>query len=126
MKFELIEEARKNQIYIKLTYMSGDADAYEYEEIFTDIPFDNYSERLKEIEDILKPYILLSKITDCNSVEYLEDPDDVKEKHGEDIADLFDMVPGDSTCDGQRNTHLCDIKLIGYDHEGNCYQTYIL
>lgn len=137
-KFIKEEDSRADQLYIRLEYMSGDADAYDYEEYpLGDIKFSNYKDHLDKIDELVKEYKLIQKLTDINDslnvsnprynkVESIKDEYEyVKEKYSKHIADLYDNVPVDSTQDGQFKAHLSAITLIGYDDKCNKYIAYV-
>lgn len=139
IEFKKIKDSITNTIFIKLEYMSGDADAYEYEEypLGTEITFSNYTEYLDEIEKIVEQYQLISRFTDCNDKLHLGDKrwglkigedkayDYIKDNYSNELADLYESVPGDSTCDGQRKAHLSSIKLGGYNDKGEYFESYV-
>ena len=53
IEFKKKKESILNTMFLKLEYMSGDADAWEYQEHQLDgISFSNYTEHLEEIEKI--------------------------------------------------------------------------
>ena len=136
IKFELKDKSRANTLWLKLEYMSGDADAYEYEEINLGIPYSEWKNNLDKIEKEIKDYELIGKFTDINDGLCISHPrynrkDDigdpyewVKENYSEELANMYDNVPGDSTVDHQWKAHLSDITLIGYDEQGNKYESY--
>jgi hypothetical protein len=127
IKFKKEGESIINKLFIRLEYMSGDADAYEYDELPLNIPFDKYEKHLPEIEKIVSDYKLISRFTDCNDKLYMESEgyDYIKEKYSKEIADLYDAVPGDSTCDGQVLAHLSEIQLVGYNDKGVKFVAYL-
>lgn len=131
IKFKKRKESLLDTVFLKLEYMSGDADAYEYEEVSfgEHIKFSNYEEHLEEIQKIVEQYKLISKFTDCNDKLSLEDERDayeyIKENYSEELADLYENVPGDSTCDSQRTAHLRRIILCGYNDIGEYFESYL-
>ena len=58
---------------------------------------------------------------DVNSNEYLEDYDEVLDKYGKDIADMYDNTPNDPQSDYQYKCYIHNMTLIGYDEKGNKY-----
>jgi len=139
IEFKKKKESILNTMFLKLEYMSGDADAWEYQEHQLDgISFSNYTEHLEEIEKIVSQYELISKFTDCNDKLHLgdkrwglkiegfkEEYEYIKENYSEELADIYESVPGDTTCDGQRNANLRSIILCGYDNNGDYYESYV-
>lgn len=117
-----------NTIFLKLEYMSGDADAFQYEEVSfgEHITFLNYKEHLKEIEDMVKQYQLIAKLTDGtislvgvkNTFQY------IKENYSEEIAHLYGDVPRDSTC-VEFTACLSEITLGAYNDKGEYFESYI-
>lgn len=137
IKFELAEKSRANSIWIKLEYMSGDADAYRYEECDLGILYSEWEQHLDKINKEIENYTLITKFTDCNNELCLKDKrwglkigqreayNYIKQNYSEELADLFDNVPGDSTCQGEFKAYLSNITLIGYDEQGNKYESYV-
>jgi hypothetical protein len=127
IEFKKESESILNKLFIRLEYMSGDADAYEYDERPLNIPFDKYKDHLPEIEKIVSNYKLISRFTDCNDKLYteLKDYDFIKKKYSKEIAELYNAVPGDSTCDHQLLAHLSEIQLIGYNDKGVKFVAYL-
>jgi len=119
INFRKIEESRAGKVYLNVVYMGGDADTSHPEEILLDgITFDNIGEKTEEIAALIKPYVILQDLLDVNSSSYTENYADVLEEHGEEIAKLFDNVPGDPTTDFQYNCSIRYIELVGYDSTG--------
>lgn len=105
-----------NTIFIELEYMSGDADAYEYvqwpfEEYITYL---NYRDHLPEIEETLNKFKILAQLTDDDSMRY----ETVLKLYGEEIAYMYDNVPGDSTNDGQTRAVIRNIDVCAYNEIG--------
>ena len=77
-KFIKEEDSRADQLYIRLEYMSGDADAYDYEEYpLGDIKFSNYKEHLDKIDELVKEYKLIQKLTVSLVQTILSKPDEI-------------------------------------------------
>lgn len=127
LEFELEEKSRANNLYLQLNFCGGDADTEHPEMELLPFGFDVWENHINEIEIEIKKYKLLSEILDVNSAGYMgeDDYDDIKEKHGEVIADLFDNVPNDPQCDYQYKCYLDSPNLIGYDESGNKYESVI-
>ena len=130
LKFEKIEESRANKVYLEITYMSGDADAYETEEYYLDkinghdLLNLNQEDAFKAIEEEIKPYQILKNILDINHENYLESYEEVKEKYGDEIANLYDNAPGDVTCWDYKQS-LSNLRIIAYSTDGSKYKAYI-
>ena len=120
-KFELEEKSKNDSLWIHLMYSGGDADSEHPEEYQLDIKFSEYENHLEKIDEEVKKYKILEKLTSDNHGENLE-YEDLEEKYGEDIANMYDNVPNDPQGDYQFKTSLDSITLVGYDKEGNKYE----
>lgn len=134
IKFKKAEDSVLNTLFLKLTYMSGDADAYEYAEVeIEDVNYTNYQENLDKIKAEVDKYKLIGRFTDCNDSLYMEDRrkgisdryEFIKKEYGQEIADLYDQSPGDSTSDHQYKAHLHDIELHAYNEKGELLISYV-
>lgn len=134
IKFEKHAESVLNKLFLYLTYMSGDADAWEYEEVEIEgVNYLNYQENLDKIKVEVDKYKLIGRITDCNDSLYIEDRrksipnkyEFLKKEYGQEIADLYQETPGDSTNDHQVPAHLSDIKLHAYNEKGELLISYV-
>lgn len=136
--FKLKEKSRANTLWLSLEYMSGDADAFTYTESNLGIPYSEWqSQSQKEkFNKIIENYQLINHFTDVNhelclthprmglkrKLEITDTYKYIKENYSLELADMFASVPDDSTCEGYYS-HLTEVKLIGYDKEGNKYET---
>ena len=68
----------------------------------------------------------MANITNINHESYLEDYDEIKEEHGEEIADLWQNGKTDPQSDYSTMCHLNEIMIRAYDNEGNMYESYNL
>ncbi len=121
-------------IKFQLTYMSGDADGDEFVEIPLKFKFSEWKDHETELKMAIKKFQTISNLTDCNHKDYAEDIDlqedeDVVEAierlYSEEIASMFQEAPIDHTSQ-DRNAHLTDVILIGYDTNGVKHETYNL
>lgn len=142
IKFEKQKESVLNTLFLKLEYMSGDADAYEYEEVsIPGVNYTNYLDNLDIIKKEVDNYKIISKFTDCNdqlclshgtrwglgqkyNISYDKTYDYIKEKYSEDLADMYDNVPSDSTCQGRIKAFLSNILLYAYNEKGELLISY--
>jgi hypothetical protein len=129
INFKKAKNSILNKLFLKIEYMSGDADAYEYEEVeIEDVDFTNYEDNLDKIEKIVNDYKIVGKLTDVNDKLYVGDEkneyDYVLKNYSEEIAILYDNVPGDSTVDRQFKAHLSDIKIHAYNDKGELFISY--
>lgn len=135
INFKKEEESIINTLFLHLTYMSGDADSYEYEKVYIEgVDYTNYLENLDKIEAEVDKYKLIGRLTDCNDSLSIDHPRNgkienkyefIKTNYGEEIADLFDDSPGDSTVDGQWKAHLDDIEIHAYNELGEKLISYV-
>lgn len=122
--WELIEESKANHFYIYVMYEGGDADTEHPEEY--DIPgvdATNYKLHIDKIKKELKKYKKLKELLNVNSPDYMDDYDEIRSVHGEELADMFDNVPNDPANDYQNKTSISYICFIKYDEEGNRYES---
>lgn len=125
IKFELEEESKANKIYLQIEYMGGDADTQHFEEHQYPFLYSEYADHLKEIEEDYDKYMIIKQLTDGSSGAQDHDYDDLVEKYGKEIANLYDNVPNDPQGDYQWKTSLVCVTLIGYDEKGNKYESYL-
>jgi len=125
--FKKLKDSILDTIFLKLEYMSGDADAFEYEHVSLGkhIKFSNYTEHLKEIEKVVEKYKLISRFTGDKKDNVTNTYEYIKNNYSEELADLYDNVPEDSTSDGQVNARLSEIILCGYNEVGEYFESYV-
>lgn len=124
--FKLIEESRAGKIFISLMYSGGDADTEHLQEFQIEgVTWDNYKENLSVIEKLYNQYATLKTALSDYDLRYGGRYKDVMVKYGKEIALLFDEVPNDPAGDYQWKCYLSYIELIGYDNEGNKYESYL-
>ena len=124
-KFTKKESPKIDKLYLYVLFEGGDADTRHPEEYDLGIKFSDYENHLDKIKSEISNYMILQDILDVNSSSHLEDYDEVKSKYGEDIANMYDNVPNDPQADYQFKCYIDTIKLIGYDNEGNKYESYV-
>lgn len=123
IKFEKEKDSILNTLFLKLTYMSGDADAYEYVEVEIEgVNYLNYKENIDKIKAEIKKYKIIAKLTDSQDT---WDYEKIEKKYGEEIANLYQEGPGDSTCDHQYRAVLSEIELHAYNEKGELLISYI-
>lgn len=126
-KFEKKETAKRDKLYILVDFAGGDADTEhpEYYE-FKNIKFSEYQNHLDEINKEIQEYIILKDLLDdrhqCNKRDFYEE---VKAKYGDGLARKFDNTPNDPQSDYQFKCYIDKIKLVGYDNDGDRYETYV-
>lgn len=126
LKFELKEKIsdKANKLYLHVDYAGGDADTDHPETyLLHEIPFDEYEKHLEAISAEVDKYETLKQILGYggHTMNYAE----IKEEYGNEIADMFDNVPNDPQSDYQFKCYIEYIYLIGYDKEGNKYQSWV-
>ena len=124
-KFEKKESSKRDKLYIFVMYAGGDADTEhpEYYEL-PNIKFSEYEQHLDEINSELQKYLILKDILLDDNNKY-DVYDDIKNEYGEEIARMFDNAPNDPQSDFQFKCYIDRIKLVGYDKDGDRYETYI-
>ena len=127
INFQKRKESVLNTLFLKLEYMSGDADAFEYEEIsIKGINYTNYKDNLDIIKTEIDKYKLIGQLTDCNDElnEEFNEYDLIGKEFGKEIADIWDNVPSDVTY-YDRKAHLYEITLCAYNEKGEYLESYI-
>ena len=121
--FKLKTKSKINTFRIWVEYMGGDADTYhnEYYEL-PDVDAETMNVFRPQINELVRTLKKLGNILDVNNSEYLECYDDVLEKHGREVADMYDDVPGDPQCDYQYKTSMSEIRLQYFDDNGNLWE----
>jgi len=121
-KFSKVEESRANKIFLQLDFAGGDADSDHPEsEEFVGIKFSEYQNHLPQIQARIDQYKILKQILGQHNPKY----EQIKDKYGDEIANLFDNTPNDPQADYQFKCYLSSIILIGYDEQCNKYQAYV-
>lgn len=138
IKFEKVKEDKVlDSIWFNIEYMSGDADAYDYEKQKLKFKFSEWKEHEDEIQEMIKEYKQVSHLTDINHKDFYErrfftprkeemSYEEIEEKYGERVAQIFDNTPGDSTNDHDGKAYLESVTLQAYDDKGFKYETYNL
>lgn len=130
-KFELDESSRANTVWLVLNFAGGDADTEHPEEVILEgITPDNIQFNEDKIDMQINQYKQLTNILDVNHKDHINDRSRnghkvVKEKYGEEMADLYDLVPNDPQSDYQYKCYLSSIELIKYDDKSNKYKAYV-
>lgn len=75
----------------------------------------------KKIDKKIENLIILKNILDDTGIGYEE----VKTKHGEEIADLFDNVPYGPS-DSQYKCYISSAKIVAYDENANKYEAWVI
>lgn len=118
MKIKKIENTKANQVFIRLNFMGGDADAFITEEYSLECTFQEIESKISYLKERCSFYKELQKI----DFYYDEDHEDWVEKYGQEIADELDTFPSDPTCDNQLPCILDDFSIIAYDEFCNLYE----
>lgn len=128
IKFHKEEDSKADKLYLVVYYEGGDADTSHPEEIeYEGHTYSNWEAASAQINEDLKRYKKLKKALDVNDKDYCEDDyEQVKEKFGQEIADLYDNAPNDPQSDYSRKCYIDRVYLMGYDQKGNKYETYDL
>jgi hypothetical protein len=120
IKFTLTEKSRANYFYIFVMFAGGDADTEHPQEYVMSFPFSEYEKHLDEIKNKIEFFESLKAIL-SSGAEY----DEILEEYGKEMADAFDNVPRDPQSDYQFKCYLDEIKLVGYDMQGNKFESYV-
>lgn len=123
------EDSEAGKVYLHIMFMGGDADT-EHPEYFLleNINYIGDKDSIDLNEEHIKlinNFKILRDVLDINNRSYTDDYNDVLEKYGEEIADLYDNVPNDPQNDFQNKCYFSYLEIIAYDKEGNKYQGYI-
>lgn len=120
-KFKKEEDVKKDQLYVEIEFMSGDADAHQIELFKLPFKYSEINSHIEEIQAEIKKWKLTEELLDCNSSKWIDgwgDYDKIKDQYGEEIARMIENVPGDVTCCDYRQS-ISEIDLIAFDEEGN-------
>jgi hypothetical protein len=129
IKFKKEEESLLNTFFLYLTYMSGDADAYEYDKVYIPgVDYTNYLDNLDKIKEVVDQYKLIGRFTDCNDKLCLTDNEDaykyIQDNYSQELADIYDNVPTDTTCCDYL-AHLSNIEIHAYNEKGELLISFI-
>lgn len=123
--FKKTESSKIDKLYLFIMFEGGDADTKHPEYIeFKGIKFSEYKDHLDEIQNLIDKYKILKGVLDINSRDYCKKYNQVVNRFGREIADLYDQVPNDPQCDFQFKCYIDRIKLVGYDENGNKHESY--
>jgi hypothetical protein len=138
--FKRTGSAKLDCMYLHLMYEGGDADTRHPDNVKLPFKFSEYKEHLEEINEIIDRYKRLKKVLDCNGGWGEIDYNRAKKKYvvktrrgnnrqeeeiDDDLQRLIDDVPNDPQTDFDKKCYLSNIKLIGYDQEGNKHEAYV-
>lgn len=126
IKFREISKPLINKMFLELIFEGGDGDTKHPMQIeLKGITLDNYINKLSEIEEIVNTYKTLKNILNINSVDFLEDYNEVLIKYGDKVAHAYDITPGDPQNDYQNRTYLGKMTLVAYDEKGTRWESYL-
>jgi|SRR6478609_2050129 len=128
VKLKKQQESDVGKVYILLNFEGGDADTTHPDVVLMEnFSFDGKQEIELPFETtvLIEKYKILKNILDVNHKDYLENYKKVKEKYGEEMADLYDDVPNDPQTDYSCKCYLSDIQLKAYDLKGALYVGYL-
>jgi hypothetical protein len=121
-KFHLKERSRGEKVFLVLKFMGGDADTFETEEIEIDTndftPSEFYVD--EEFQALIDKYKIIKGLQNDESSHKMYDI--LESKYGEEIANLYDNIPGDPQTYGEFKCSLQWITIRGYDYMGNMYE----
>lgn len=123
LKFEKKQPSKNNKVFLEIVYCGGDADYFNSEFYLIHDTHFNDNESFVITANLIKEYEIFSTLQDILSEDEL-DYDGVLEKHGKELASMFEDVPGDQVY----LDNLCridSINVIAYDTDGNKYKSYI-
>ena len=121
----------KNQYWVHINIMHGDADKYET----LDWGCDDKLEAMLHYEVHSLAMTLGGEVTDTDQVEirkilqkYLDAGCKMlqKEDLAEMASDYFDEVPGDCTCDGQVRASIEDVEITYFDENGDEFEVEVM
>lgn len=124
IEFEKTENSRADTIWLLIKYAGGDADTEHFHEEKFEFPYSEYETHLEEIEARVDQYKIIENLTDGSGGHQDHDYEDLVEKYGEEIAELYENVPNDPQGDYQFKTSLDSMKLIAYDEKCNKYEAW--
>ncbi len=125
IEFKKEDESRTNKIYLVLEFAGGDADTEHPEEILLPFPYSKWKNNIDEIELQVSLYRQLEEVLDDHDYRTKGMYDEVKAEYSEEVADLYDNVPGDPQNDFQYKCYISGMHLIGYTHKGTKYKAYL-
>ena len=131
--FREIEKSKKDKMYLVIEYVGGDADIYINRSIeMPSVKFSTYKDQLEDINEYILIYKTLMKIINKDNMKsnimksIRHQYNGVLSKFGEDLMEAYENVPSDpSGGDGDYNCSISNIRLIGYDEEGNKHESRI-
>ncbi len=121
INFRFKEKARKNKVFIEVMYCGGDADTDHPHIYQINIPFNKDMSRNEVIESEISELKILKSVLDDDDMDY----ESVLETYGSNIASMYDNAPNDPQSDYSRKCYISDVKLIGYDSDGDRYESYL-
>lgn len=122
IKWNKTESSRANKVFLQVMFMGGDADTEHPEEYELPQSFSKNFVLTDESLKIIEDFKTLKSILEDEDNDY----DSVMEEYGEDMARSYENVPNDPQSDYSTKCYLDDITLIGYDVEGNKFESYII
>jgi hypothetical protein len=126
-EFRKIKSSVLNTIFLKIGYISGDADSFEYEEHRLDskITFANHKEHVELINDEIDKFKVLSTFTDINNTIVPKNISDkrqyIEEHYSKELSEMFDNIPQD-VMNIDELAHLSSIYLCGYNDIGEYFE----
>jgi hypothetical protein len=120
IKFTLKEKSRANNFYIFVMFAGGDADTEHPQEFLMPFPFSEYEKHLGEIKTQIEFYQNLKTVLE-SEMKY----DEILEEYNKEMANAYDNVPNDPQNDYQDKCYLDSITLVGYDMQGNKFESYV-
>jgi hypothetical protein len=126
-KFREVAKPHSDELYLLLNFAGGDADTEHpvWVKFSKDVKFSNYQNHMFELDRIIDEYKMLKEALDINSRNYCKNYEQVKQKFGRDIADLYDNAPNDPQSDYSTKCYLSSMELVGYDAAGAEHRAYI-
>jgi hypothetical protein len=116
LEFKKKEESKNDKIFLLLDFEGGDADTEhpEYEEF--NFKFSEWEQNIDEIARMVQKYESLKRFLSSNTCPDKEDD--------EELFYMYENAPYDPQGDWQNKCYLSSISVIGYDAEGNKWQSY--
>lgn len=122
IELKLKEKARINTAFIEVKYAGGDADTEHFQEyLLKDVTVDNWVGH-ENIEKEIKLYEIIKTFNNNYDITY----DEILEKYGQEVVDVYEEIPGDPQVDYQFNCSFQSLKLIIYDALGDKYEAYLI
>lgn len=121
-QFKFKRAAKRNCVYLYVNFEGGDADTSHPDSyLIKDVTMDNIDEHTETVNTLIDNFKTLKKVLSDYDIDYTT----IKEKYGEEIANLYDNAPNDPQSDYQFKCYIDSIELHAYNADGDLYTQYI-